>query len=154
MNRLPADCALFGKEMFYGFESDMLRTPKKELNKHFPNKDKIDIVFTIFIYFLELVIMDIINNNTRFSPFNKSKYRIFMDPIDKDTFIEARKSGNYLDIDPLISDFTAYNLCIGRIEKTSEDIKQYNKKTKFYIGGKMQDIITDKINKGYKYSNG
>lgn len=152
MNKTPLDCSLYGSELFYGFEDILIRTPTKTLEKHLYSMSKLAIIYKVFIYFLELVIKDIIYNDVRFQVNEKSKYRLHMNKLSGKEFEEAYRRGKFWEINPTVSNNTGYTLALSRIAKTKEDWKIYEKTVPFYIGWRLKEYITDKVNSGGGYS--
>lgn len=150
--KMPKDCSLYGKEMFYGFEDELLRLPSKEIEKNTATNNKLDLIYKIFIYFLELVFKDIIFNDVRFQIYKASKFRLHMKKEQGEDFAKAYQNGKYWEIDPIISNYTGYRICLSRIARTYEDYKQYDKSTEFYLGWQMKEHITNRINSGGGYS--
>lgn len=152
--RLPIDCSVFGKELFYGMEDLLIRTPLKTHQNHtHKTTGRLTLIYQIFVYFLELVIKDVIRNNVRFSPHKNSNIKIYMDEISGEEFLKSKRRGGFSGVDPIASNNTSYKLAIARVGNALEDIKPIKKSKRFYIGWQMTEDINDRVNRGLKYNS-
>lgn len=122
----------------------------KELNRIYKTKVQImRVVKDMIRYSIELVLDDLVNNNTTFvfPSINGANAQLHFDIIKDDEFVSARKNGKFKGVDFLESYFTGYQiyLFIRKIHNF------HVKKIPVYVGNPYKDKITENTNLGKKY---
>lgn len=126
------------------FPKDTIKVPVKELNEYGFN-DKRELVNEMTGYVVQLILDDIIENNTRFNFPTPKQAFLQMEGVYGDEFIKAKKNGAFIDVDPYDSGFTGHNLMFN-----FKNNKRWLKKH-VYVDHRRKKLITDKTNLGFKY---
>lgn len=102
---------------------------------------------SVFLYFMLLVIMDIIENNVTFVLPLKGNRRamIHVKTFSGDDFVRLYQQGKFDGIDFLNSMFKGYQLCFRYNYREGEREKP------IYINQKLKDIFYQHINEGKQY---
>ena len=106
------------------------------------------LIKAIFRTCLELVLKDIVENNTVFwLPTNKIKSCIKMQAITGDDFKKARQKYKWLDVDITASNFTGYQLGFFMYGNRTP------RKKNIYVSRELKDRITQKTNEEFNYGD-
>ena len=113
--------------------------------------ERLQIVKQIFIAALQLILDDIIDNNTQFKiqGIGYQSGEIHFDRISGDDFIKVRKAGKFKKIDFLESVFTGYQLTL--YIKGKRDRFYARKRIPIYFSKKYRDKLIKNINSGKQY---
>lgn len=132
------------RDLFVNFPSNKVKLTKgKDYVFH-----KKRIIASVFITCLQIVIQDIIDNNTQFKlpPVGNGSSYIQMKRFEGDEFKRLFKAGKWRDVDFLTSNFTGYQLAFYMNNK-----KRTDREKPIYISTKYRDQITEKTNQGFTY---
>ena len=136
------------QELFYNFPIKKLKMDYDIVKNNYPDGDKRSFSASIFNKGIQLIIEDIIENNTHFLLPNtgKNECYLYMNKVQGNNFKRAVRNGKWKDIDFLTSNFTGYQLGLKVISpKKPEKIKS------IYLGYKHKDRITELTNEGKRY---
>lgn len=101
----------------------------------------------VFLYFMELVLLDIINNNVTFVlPLKGNRHAmIHVKVFDGDDFQRMYAGGKFIGIDFLSSLFRGYQLYF------SYNYREGEREKPIYINQKMKELFYGYINAGKEY---
>lgn len=135
-------------DIFMNFPVRKLKMTPQQCKEVYSDGNKRDLAASIFAKCLELVVDDIIENNThfKFPTMGKKSAYLYMKRTHGDKFKKAFKNGKWRDIDFIMSDFSGY-----QIHLKIEDSRKLSKEKPVYICGEYKQKLTDNINKGMQY---
>lgn len=151
MEEKDLDCYVNVEDIFYGFENELLKTPISVIKEKTKYKTKLQLICAIFMYFLYLVIKDIITNKSIFKPYGISSHELSMRKVKEEEFIERYKSGEFKDILPFISDNSTYELSLQDSLNINDLYTPHSFSSGFVLDTKNQKIISDRVNSGNGY---
>lgn len=134
-------------ELYEKFKHDNVEMPKSyHLNG---GMDTLQESFgSILSHFLELVVLDIIENNSTFvlPLFGNREACIYVKVFDGEQFQKLYSKGKFCGIDFLSSEFKGYQLFLQYTTSTGEI-----REKPIYISHNVRDIFYNHINNGKKY---
>ena len=147
MNYAVGHC-VDSRDLFLNFPVEKLKITKKECIDIFPDGNKRDLAASIFITSFQMVINDIIDNNTHFKlpTLGRTQSYIYMKRTSGDKFKKAFKKGKWRDIDFLETNFSGYQLVF---EIQSQ--KRLPREKPIYLAPQDKQKITDNANSGKQY---
>ena len=118
------------------------------IKKIYSDGDKRSLSASIFTKGMQLIIEDIIENNTYFllPTLGSNESYLYMKKTSGADFKNAFKKGKWNDIDFLTSNFTGYQLAL-----SVKSPKRPEKEKPIYLGYKYKDRITELTNEGKRY---
>lgn len=136
------------KDLFHNFPINKLKMDYDVVRKIYSDGDKRSLSASIFNKGLQLIVEDIIENNTHFllPTLGSSEAYLYMNKTSGNDFKKAFKRGKWRDVDFLTSNFTGYQLALSVKSK-----KRPEKKKLIYLGYKHKDRITELTNEGKRY---
>lgn len=140
--------AVKSKEIFYNFPVKKMKMTKGECVRQYPDGNKRDYAASIFARFMEIVVDDIIDNNThfKFPGLGRTQAYMYMKRTEGDKFKRAFKRGKWRDVDFITSNFCGYQLTF---EMQSE--KRLPRNKPIYLASVDKDRITEHTNNGKTY---
>lgn len=136
------------QEIFHNFPIKNLQIDYDSVRKIYSDGDKRSLSASIFMKGMQLIIEDIIENNTHFLLPNlgTNEAYLYMNKVSGNNFRKAFKNGKWRDVDFLTSNFTGYQLALKvKSPRRPEKIKS------IYLGYKHKDRITELTNDGKRY---
>ena len=136
------------QEIFHNFPIEKLKIDYDTVRKIYSDGDKRSLSASIFTKGMQLIIEDIIENNTYFllPTAGSNEAYLYMNKTSGKNFKDAFKRGKWRDVDFLTSNFTGYQLAL-KVKSPRRPEKQ-----KFiYLGYKHKDRITELTNEGKRY---
>ena len=135
------------KDLFENWDYDILGLSKKVTYYKYKVKCRQDFIAQVFLYFMHLVLLDIIHNNVTFVlPLKGDRHAmIHVKVFDGDTFQRMYAGGKFIGIDFLSSLFRGYQLYFSYNYKGGEREKP------IYINKKMKELFYSYINSGKEY---
>lgn len=135
-------------ELFHNFPIDKLKIDYDTVRKIYSDGDKRSLSASIFTKGMQLIVEDIIENNTHFllPTLGTSEAYLYMKRTSGNDFKQAVRRGKWRDVDFLTSNFSGYQLAI----KVSSP-KRPEKEKRIYLGYKHKDRITELTNEGKRY---
>lgn len=148
MKPLSLGHAFSSKELFQNFPISKLKLTKQECIKLYPDGNKRDFAASIFARSLELVVDDIIENNTQFKfpGLGRTQAYLQMNRVQGDAFKRLFKKGRWRDVDFIKSNFCGY--CLQLVMKS---LKQPMREKQIYLSKTKKQRITDYTNQGKQY---
>lgn len=130
------------------FPIDKLSISTEECKNIYSSCSKRNLAASIFGKSFQLVINDIIENNTHFQlpTMGKTQAYLYMDRTSGKAFKKAFKNGKWNDIDFINSNFSGYQI---KLDIQSE--KRLPRKKFIYLSPKDKQRITDNTNNGKQY---
>lgn len=140
--------AFTGKDLFMNFPVDKLKMSVEQCKQIYSDGNKRDLAEQIFIKSVQMVVDDIIDNNTHFKlpGLGRTQAYMYMKRTDGKKFKKAFKNGKWNDVDFLISNFSGYQIVL---EMQSE--KRLPREKTVYLSAKDKQRITDNTNAGKQY---
>lgn len=135
-------------DIFMNFPVRKLKMTPKECKKYYSDGSKRDFAAAIWMDSVQLVIDDIIENNTQFKlpGMGRTQSYIQMQRTSGDAFKKAFRNGKWNDVDFITSNFSGYQLGL-----IMESKKRTNREKPIYIASKDKDRITEYTNQGKQY---
>lgn len=132
------------RDLFAKFPSSKVKLTKSD--KVVVHKKRM--AASIFVTCMQVVIQDIIDNNTQFKlpPIGSGSSYIQMKRFENDEFKKLFKAGKWRDVDFLTSNFTGYQLAF-----YMQSQKRPSKEKPIYVSAMYRDQITEKTNQGFTY---
>ena len=132
------------KDLFANFQTKKLKLTKS--GRFIDHKKRF--AASIFITCMQIIIQDIIDNNTQFKlpPVGKGSSYIQMKRFKDKEFKKLYKAGRWRDIDFLASNFTGYWLAY---YMNSEE--RVSREKPIYVSTMYRNQITEKTNQGFTY---
>lgn len=148
MKPLSLGHAFSSKELFQNFPISKLKLTKQECIKLYPDGNKRDFAASIFARSLELVVDDIIENNTQFKfpGLGRTQAYLQMNRVQGDAFKRLFKKGRWRDVDFIKSNFCGY--CLQLVMKS---LKRPMREKQIYLSKTKKQRITDYTNQGKQY---
>lgn len=136
------------KDIFANFPVNKLKMTPEECKEIYSDGSKRDLAASIFAESVELVINDIINNNThfKFPGIGGNQAYLYMKRTEGRDFKKAFKAGKWNDVDFITSNFSGYQIVLETINS-----KKLPKRKNVYLSPKYRDLITDNTNLGKQY---
>lgn len=136
------------QEIFHNFPIEKLKIDYDTVRKIYSDGDKRSLSASIFTKGMQLIIEDIIENNTYFllPTAGTNEAYLYMNKTSGNNFKNAVKHGKWRDVDFLTSNFTGYQLSL----KTKSSKRPEKEKT-IYLDYKHKDRITELTNEGKRY---
>lgn len=136
------------RDLFMNFQIDKLSLSSKECKNIYSNQDKRNLAASIFGKSVQLVINDIIENNTHFQlpTLGRTQSFLYMDRTNGKAFKKAFKNGKWNDIDFINSNFNGYQIVL-----SIQSQKRLPRKKNIYLSPKDKQRITDYTNNGKQY---
>ena len=136
------------QEIFHNFPINKLKMTYDDVKKIYSDGDKRSLSASIFTKGMQLIIEDIIENNTYFllPTLGSNESYLYMKKTSGADFKNAFKKGKWNDIDFLTSNFTGYQLAL-----SVKSPKRPEKEKPIYLGYKYKDRITELTNEGKRY---
>lgn len=137
-----------GTEIFHNFPVEKLKIKTAKVKKIYSDGDKRSLAASIFTKGMQLIVEDIIENNTHFllPTLGATEAYIYMSKKQGDAFKKAFRRGKWRDVDFLTSNFTGYQLAL-----KVKSPKRPEKEKLIYLGYKHKDRITELTNDGKRY---
>jgi len=132
-------------ELYKTFDLDKLKG-KGKIARLYKCRDKKALAQKIFLRYLYLLLLDMINGDKIFYFPSKHLSCIRMAKVSGEKFKELRRKGFFKDVDFLKSDFSGYYLVMDYFTSTGKKLTKY-----IAVNKELRDIITAKTNQGYKY---
>lgn len=135
-------------EIFHNFPAEKMKMKCKDVRKIYSDGDKRSLAASIFVRGMQMIVEDIIENNTHFllPTAGSNESYLFMNKTQGEAFKRAVRRGKWRDVDFLTSNFSGYQLAI----KVSSP-KRPEKEKRIYLGYKHKDRITELTNEGKRY---
>lgn len=146
--KLSLGHAFKAKELFQNFPLSKLKLPKKDCIEQYPDGNKRDYASSIFVRSVEMVIDDIINNNTQFKLPGLGQTQAYMQ-MNRTTghdFKRAFKNGKWRNIDFIRSNFSGYQIYL-----IMHSLKRTIREKPIYLSKNKTDKITENVNNGKQY---
>ena len=136
------------KHLFMNFPIQKLKMTKQQCIDVYSDGNKRDLAAQIFATGLQMVIDDIIDNNTHFKlpGLGRTQAYIYMKRTSDRQFKKAFKNGKWNDVDFIESNFSGYQLAL---EMQSD--KRLSREKPIYLSAKDRDRITEYTNNGKQY---
>ena len=136
------------QEIFHNFPINKLKMTYDDVKKIYSDGDKRSLSASIFTKGMQLIIEDIIENNTYFllPTLGSNESYLYMKKTSGKDFKNAFKKGKWNDVDFLTSNFTGYQLAL-----SVKSPKRPEKEKPIYLGYKYKDRITELTNEGKRY---
>lgn len=140
--------ALSLRELFSNFPVSKLKMTPEECKKIYSDGNKKDLAAAIFAESVELVVADIIDNNTHFKlpGVSGNEAYLYINRIEGRDFKRAFKNGKWNDVDFIMSNFSGYQLVYDVI-----NVKKLPKRKSIYLSPKYKEKITENTNLGKQY---
>lgn len=135
-------------DLFMNFPVKKLKMTPEQCKEIYSDGSKRDLAASIFARSLEIVVNDIIDNNTHFKlpTLGHASSYIYMRRTEDAQFKRAFRRGKWNDVDFVMSNFCGYQLAF------KIDNPQGNSKHKaIFVGSDLKQKITDNTNKGKQY---
>lgn len=140
--------AFSSHDLFMNFPVEKLKMTVDQCKSVYSDGNKRDLAASIFIRAMQLIINDIIDNNTHFKlpGIGKTQSYIYMDRISGKQFKRAYKNGKWNDIDFLMSNFSGYQLVLEMLNQNKIPRKKY-----IYLSAQDKLKIVNNTNNGKQY---
>jgi len=134
-------------DLFENFKFSSLGIKKEVFYYKYHCKRVEDMVVQVFLFFMYLVLIDIIENNITFVlPLKGARHAmIHVKVFDGDQFQKMYAGGKFMGIDFLSSLFRGYQLFF------SYNYREGEREKPIYINNKMKEIFYGYINSGKEY---
>lgn len=136
------------KDLFMNFPVEKLKMTKQQCIDVYSDGNKRDLSAQIFAKCMQMIVDDIIDNNTHFKlPGNpNSQSYIYMKRTSDKEFKKAFRNGKWNDVDFIESNFSGYQLTL-----ETQYRKKLPKSKPIYLSAKDRDRITEHTNNGKQY---
>lgn len=140
--------AFNSKELFQNFPLKKLKMTRKQCLDLYSDGYRRDLAASIFVRSLELVVDDIIENNTQFKfpGLGRTQAYLQMERTSGDAFKRAFKRGKWRKVDFIKSNFSGYSLYL-----IMQSLKRPVRKKPIYLSNNRTDKITEYTNQGRQY---
>lgn len=140
--------AFTGKDLFMNFPVDKLKMSVEQCKEIYSDGNKRDLAEQIFIKSVQMVVDDIIDNNTHFKlpGLGRTQAYMYMKRTDGKKFKKAFKNGKWNDVDFITSNFSGYQLVL---EMQSD--KRLPRQKDIYLSSQYKQRIIDYTNAGKQY---
>ncbi len=148
MSNYAVGHACTGKDLFVNFPVSKLKMSPEQCKEVYSDGSKRDLAESIFITHVQMVIDDIIDNNTYFKlpGLGRTQAYMYMKRTDGQKFKKAFKNGKWRDVDFITSNFSGYQLTL---DMQSE--KGLPREKPIYLAPKDKQRIIDNTNAGKQY---
>ena len=148
MNNYAMGHAFNGKDLFMNFPVDKLKMTKQQCIDIYSDGNKRDLAEQIFMKSVEMVVNDIIDNNThfKFPGIGRTQAYMYMKRTDGKDFKKAFKNGKWNDVDFITSNFSGYQLAL-----SMQSEKRLPREKPIYLSSKDKQRIIDNTNEGKQY---
>lgn len=148
MNKYATGHAFSLRDIFINFPTEKLDMTTEQCKKVYSDGGKKDFAASIFAKSVQMVVNDIIDNNTyfKFPTLGRTQAYLGMKRTEGNKFKKAFKNGKWRDIDFITSNFTGYQLML---EMKSE--KRLPREKPIYLSRKDKQKIIDNTNEGKQY---
>lgn len=135
-------------DLFMNFPVEKLKMTTEQCKDIYSDGSKRDLAASIFMKSVQMVVNDIIDNNTYFKlpGIGKTQSYIYMNRVSGKQFKKAFKNGKWNDIDFIMSNFSGYQL-IMELQNTDKMSRQ----KPIYLSAKDKQKIVDNTNNGKQY---
>lgn len=136
------------KDLFMNFNVEKLEMTPKQCVEIYSDGSKRDLAASIFITALEIIIDDIIENNTHFKlpGLGRTQSYLYMKRTSGEKFKKAFRNGKWRDVDFIESNFSGYQLVL-----EMQSGKRLPREKQVYLSPKDKQRITDYTNQGKQY---
>lgn len=148
MSNYAVGHAFTGKDLFMNFPVEKLKMTKKQCVDIYSDGSKRDLAEQIFMKSVEMVVDDIIDNNThfKFPGIGKTQAYMYMKRTEGKDFKKAFKNGKWNDVDFIMSNFSGYQLAL-----SMQSEKRLPREKSIYLSSKDKQRIIDHTNEGKQY---
>lgn len=135
-------------DLFMDFPVEKLKMTTEQCRNTYSDGSKRDLAASIFARSVQMVVDDIIDNNThfKFPGVGSSQAYMYMKRTSGKSFKKAFKNGKWNDIDFIASNFSGYQLTL-QIEKQNK----MSREKPIYLASKDKQRIVDNTNNGKQY---
>lgn len=135
------------RNLFDGWDCTKVGVKSSIFVEKYGSRSLNDFFGTVFLYFMYLVLLDVIHNGVTFRlPLTGNRRAmIYVKTFDGDLFQRMYAGGKFMGIDFLSSLFKGYQLYFSYNSRTGEREKP------IYINNKMKEIFYKYINEGRTY---
>lgn len=140
--------AFNGKDLFMNFPVEKLKMTKQQCIDIYSDGNKRDLAEQIFMKSVEMVVNDIIDNNThfKFPGIGRTQAYMYMKRTDGKAFKKAFKNGKWNDVDFIMSNFSGYQLAL-----LMQSEKRLPREKSIYLSPKDKQRIINNTNEGKQY---
>lgn len=140
--------AFSSHDLFMNFPVEKLKMTTEQCKQIYSDGSKRDLAASIFIRSVQMVVEDIINNNThfKFPGIGKTQAYMFMNRTEGKKFKKAFKNGKWNDIDFVMSNFSGYQLVL---EMQNKD--KVSRQKPIYLSAQDKQKIVNNTNNGKQY---
>ena len=148
MRKLALGHTFSARELFQNFPLKKLKMTQDQCVKQYPDGNKRDLASSIFSRSVEMVIDDIIENNTQFKfpTLGRTQAYLQMNRTSGDAFKHAFRNGKWRDIDFIKSDFNGY-----QIKLIMQSLKRPVREKLVYLSKNKAQKIIEHTNEGKQY---
>ena len=148
MSNYAVGHAFTGKDLFMNFPVEKLKMTKKQCIDIYSDGNKRDLAEQIFMKSVEMVVDDIIDNNThfKFPGIGRTQAYMYMKRTDGKDFKKAFKNGKWNDVDFITSNFSGYQLAL-----SMQSEKRLPREKPIYLSSKDKQRIINNTNEGKQY---
>ena len=140
--------AFSAKNLFENFPVRKLKMSVDQCKSIYSDGSKRDLAESVFLDSVEMVVDDIIDNNThfKFPGLGKTQAYLYMKRTSGDKFRKAFKKGKWKDIDFITSNFSGYQLAL-----RMESEKRLPREKSIYLAPNDRNRISTNTNLGKQY---
>lgn len=140
--------AFTSHDLFFNFPVNKLNMTTQQCKEVYSDGNKRDLASQIFTRSVQLVIEDIIDNNThfKFPGIGKTQAYMYMKRTYGDKFKKAFKNGKWRDIDFFLSNFSGYQIVLEMLNQ-----EKLPRTKNVYLSAKDKQKIVDNTNNGKQY---
>lgn len=136
------------KEIFHNFNTKKLKLTCAKAKEITNDEHRTRVIFKVFIYSMQIIFKDIIENNVTFLlPTGSRKADIHIKRYADDDFARGRQNGKWKDIDYLASYFSGYQMVLAMYNKDGKPVRE----KPIYIDRHQNEELTKQINNGKQY---
>lgn len=148
MRKLALGHTFSARELFQNFPLKKLKMTQDQCVKQYSDGNKRDLASSIFSRSVEMVIDDIIENNTQFKfpTLGRTQAYLQMNRTSGDAFKQAFRNGKWRDIDFIKSDFNGY-----QIKLIMQSLKRPVREKLVYLSKNKAQKIIEHTNEGKQY---
>lgn len=148
MIKLALGHTFSARELFQNFPLKKLKMTQDQCVKQYSDGNKRDLASSIFSRSVEMVIDDIIENNTQFKfpTLGRTQAYLQMNRTFGDAFKHAFRNGKWRDIDFIKSDFNGY-----QIKLIMQSLKRPAREKLVYLSKNKAQKIVEHTNEGKQY---
>ena len=148
MRKLALGHTFSARELFQNFPLKKLKMTQDQCVKQFSDGNKRDLASAIFSRSVEMVIDDIIENNTQFKfpTLGRTQAYLQMNRTSGDAFKYAFRNGKWRDVDFIKSDFNGY-----QIKLIMQSLKRPVREKLVYLSKNKAQKIVEHTNEGKQY---